>query len=253
MSDWYIDDDFWRRFGPLMFSEPQFTEAAEQVPRILERLGLDDGAVLDLGCGPGRHALPLARAGLRVTAVDASAYLLGGLEARAELEDLEVETVRADMRTFERPAIFDAVLVMWTSFGYFDDESDHGRVLDRIHASLKPGGRLVLDLVGLETLVRDLQPVHCTEYDDGTLLIERPVLTEAGTRLDNEWLLIDGDRVHRRAWSHRVWSAGELQRLLVDHGFEVEAVDGDFEGEPYDLESDRLIVIARRPGGGDTV
>ena len=233
-----------------MFSEPQFTEAAEQVPRILDRLGLATGAVLDLGCGPGRHALPLARAGLAVTAVDTSAYLLGGLETRADLEGVAIETVQADMRTFERPAAFDAVLVMWTSFGYFDDEADHGRVLDRIHASLKPGGRLVLDLVGLETLVRDLQPVHCTEYDDGSLLIERPVLTDAGTRLDNEWLLIDGDRVHRRAWSHRVWSAGELQRLLAGHDFEIDAVDGDFDGTPYDLDSDRLIVIARRPAAG---
>nr|WP_240955965.1 class I SAM-dependent methyltransferase [Wenzhouxiangella sp. XN79A] len=230
-----------------MFSEPQFTEAAEQVSRILERLGLDDGTVLDLGCGPGRHALPLARAGLAVTAVDTSAYLLGGLETRAGIEGVAVETVQADMRSFERPGAFDAVLVMWTSFGYFEAEDDHGRVLDRILASLKPGGRLLLDVVGLETLIRDLQPVHCTENDDGTLLIERPVLTEHATRLDNEWLLIDGDRVHRRAWSHRVWSAGELSRLLEAHGFAVEAVDGDFDGTPYGLDSDRLIVIARRP------
>jgi 2-polyprenyl-3-methyl-5-hydroxy-6-metoxy-1,4-benzoquinol methylase len=86
MSDWYIDDEFWRRFGPLMFSEPQFSEAAEQVPRILERLDLKNGRVLDLGCGPGRHALPLARAGLAVTAVDTSAYLLGGLQTRADIE-----------------------------------------------------------------------------------------------------------------------------------------------------------------------
>jgi SAM-dependent methyltransferase len=251
MNDWYIDDEFWRRFGPLMFSEPQFSEAADQVPRIVERLGLDGGQVLDLGCGPGRHALPLARAGLSVTAVDTSAYLLGGLQTRADIEGVVVEAVQADMRVFERPSAFDAVFVMWTSFGYFEDEADHGRVLDRIRASLKPGGRLVLDLVGLETLIRDLQPVHCTEYDDGSLLIERPVLTDCGTRLDNEWLLIQGDRVHRRAWSHRVWSAGELRCLLEAHGLEVVAMDGDFDGTAYDLDSDRLIVTARRPDGED--
>lgn len=230
-----------------MFSEAQFNEAAEQVPRLLARLGLERGTVLDLGCGPGRHALPLARAGLEVTAVDTSAYLLGGLETRADIEGVTVETVQADMRVFERPGAFDAVLLMWTSFGYFEDEADHGRVLDRVAASLKPGGRLLLDLVGLETLIRDLQPVHCTEYEDGRLLVERPVLTEANTRLENEWLLIDQDRVFRREWSHRVWSAGELTRLIEAHGLTVTAIDGDLDGTPYDLESDRLIVIAERP------
>ena len=170
MSDWYIDDEFWQRFGPLMFSEAQFSEAAEQVPAIRERLALDQGTVLDLGCGPGRHALPLARAGLDVTAVDTSEHLLASLEERAAVEGLKIEAIRADMRTFERAEAFDAVLLMWTSFGYFDAEADHGEVLDRIRASLKPGGRLLLDLVGLETLCRDLQPVHCTEYDDGRLL-----------------------------------------------------------------------------------
>ncbi len=246
MTDWYMDDEFWQRFGPLMFSESQFSEAAEQVSLIRQRLGLDRGAVLDLGCGPGRHALPLARAGLAVTAVDTSGHLLSQLAARAESERLDLETLQADMRTFQRSEAYEAVLLMWTSFGYFDDEQDHARVLDCAHASLKPGGRLLIDVVGLETLCRDLEPVHCTEYDDGRLLIERPVLVDAGARLENEWLLIDGDRVDRRTWSHRVWSASELTRLIEANGFEVASVDGDFDGSPYDLESDRLIVIARR-------
>lgn len=230
-----------------MFSEAQFSEAAEQVPKLLERLGIEQGAILDLGSGPGRHALPLARSGLEVTAVDTSAHLLESLQERAAIEGLDIESVRADMRDFERDQAFDAVLLMFTSFGYFEDESDHGRVLDRIRTSLRPGGRVLLDLVGLETLCRDLQPVHCTEYDDGRLLIERPILVRDNTRIENEWLLIDGDRVHRRLWSHRVWSAAELVQLLTRHGLEVCAVSGDLEGAPFDLQSDRMVVIAERP------
>ncbi|MCA1779447.1 MAG: class I SAM-dependent methyltransferase [Xanthomonadaceae bacterium] len=62
MNDWYNDEGFWRTFGPLMFGDDQFSEAAGQVPNLLIRIGLKRGTVLDLGCGPGRHALPLARA-----------------------------------------------------------------------------------------------------------------------------------------------------------------------------------------------
>jgi len=247
MNDWYIDEEFWRTFGPLMFGDEQFSGAAAQVPKLLARLGLESGRVLDLGAGPGRHALPLARLGLGVTALDADRGLLDELARRARAESLEIETVHADMREFVRAGTFDAVLVMWTSFGYFTDEADHERVLDNIAASLRPGGRLVLDLLGLETLCRTLEPVHLTEYDDGRLLIERPLLTDHNTRVENEWLLVDGERVHRATFSHRVWSAGEIARLLEAAGFEMIAIDADFEGTPYDFEAERMIVIAQKP------
>ena len=233
-----------------MFDEPQCSDAAAQVPQLLARLGLQAGTVLDLGSGPGRHALPLAAAGLDVTAVDTSAELIDELARRAADAGLDVEAVVDDMRLFERPGAFDAVLVMWTSFGYFDDERDHRTVLDRARASLKPGGWLVLDLVGLETLCRTLQPVHLTEHDDGRLLIERPLLIDHNTRLENEWILIDGEHATRQTWSHRVWSAGEIGRLVADAGFELDAIDADFERTPYDFESERMIVFARRPAAG---
>jgi len=248
MSNWYIDEDFWRTFGPLMFGEPQFIEAAEQVPALLKRIGLDRGAVLDLGCGPGRHALPLARAGLDVTAVDTSARLIEELRDRARAEPFTIDARVGDMRTFERPAAFDAVLLMWTSFGYFDDEADHRRVLDRALDNLRPGGWLVVDQLGLETLCRSLQPVHLTEYEDGRLLVERPVLADLNTRLENEWILVDGEQARRATWSHRVWSAGEFARLVDEAGFELESIDADLEATPYDFEAERMIVFARKPG-----
>jgi len=247
MSDWYTDDDFWRKFGPLMFGEEQFSEAARQVPALLARTGLQHGAVLDLGCGPGRHALPLARAGLAVTAVDTSDCLLDELRRRAGAEGLSLDVRRADMREFVRPAAFDAVLVMWTTFGYFAKEADHDQALANIVESLVPGGVLVLDLLGLETLCRTLEPVHLTEHADGSLLVERPVLSDHNTRLENEWILIQGAHAQRATFSQRVWSAGEIARLVESAGLELQAIDGDLEGTPYDFESERMYVFARKP------
>jgi len=246
MTDWYTDEDFWRKFGSLMFGDEQFSEAAEQVPTLLTRIGLKEGAVLDLGCGPGRHALPLARAGLDVTAMDTSDQLLDELRRRARVGQLEIDIRCQDMRDFGDAGPFDAIFVMWTSFGYFEDEADHDRVLDNIVESLKPGGVLVLDLLGLETLCRTLEPVHLTEHADGSLLIERPVLVDHNTRLDNEWILVRGNRADRATFSHRVWSAGEIARLIESAGLELEAIDGDLEGTPYDFESERMYVFARK-------
>lgn len=227
-----------------MFNEDTFVEGRAQVAALPGLLGFEPGHVLDLGCGPGRHALPLARSGYRVTAVDTSATLLERLATLANEQELEIDIQAADMRDFVRPEAFDAVLVMWTSFGYFDNETDHAAVLERIHDSLRVGGGLVLDLVGLEYLCRNLQPVHLTEYDDGGVLVERPVLSNDLTRLDNEWLLIDGDRVRRAEFSHRVWSADGIRQLLNRCGFERVSLFGDLEGGALDLDSERLIAVA---------
>lgn len=244
MSDnWYLDDGFWSNFGPLMFNEDTFAQGRDEVQQLLELIGTESGHVLDLGCGPGRHALPLAKAGLQVTAVDTSDVLLDQL--RQSRGDLDIDIVQADMRSFERDGAFDLVVVMWTSFGYFDDEADHRKVLDNIKRSLAPGGQLVLDLVGLEYLCRHLQPVHLTEFDDGRILVERPVLTDDLTRLENEWLLIRDDGVLRSTFSHRVWSAGEICSLLAQAGLVVRAVHGSFSNSPYNLDSERLVVIAQ--------
>jgi len=243
-DDWYLDDEFWRNFGSLMFNADTFARGSEEVQQLLESLGGKPETALDLGCGPGRHALPLADAGLSVTAVDTSPSLLEQLAEQKGERDIEI--VEADMRAFVRPDSFDLIVVMWTSFGYFTDEADHARVLDRIRTSLKPDGRLVLDLVGLEYLSRNLQPVHLTEYDDGRILVERPDLIDDMTRLENEWMLVDGDRVHYHTFSHRVWSAGEIRLLLSRAGLEVDAIHGDYAGVEYDLDAERLVVIARR-------
>ena len=240
--DWYLEEEFWRTFGPLMFNEDTFASAEEEITDLIELAGIEPGPVLDLGCGPGRHTLPLARAGYPVTAVDTSRLLLDQL--KADRGELPIEIIEADMREFRREQAFDLALVMWTSFGYFQEEAEHVRVLDNIRASLTGNGRLVLDLVGVEYLSRTLEPVHLTEYDDDRLLVERPLLTDNLTRLENQWLLIDGDRVHRAEFSHRVWSAGEISAVLERCGFEALGIYGDCRGGLYDLEAERLVVVA---------
>ncbi|MEM7053703.1 MAG: class I SAM-dependent methyltransferase, partial [Pseudomonadota bacterium] len=251
-DDWFTDESFWRTFGPLMFGPDQFSEAERQVDQLLATLGVPKQAgnatnVLDLGCGPGRHALPLARAGLNVTAVDTSGYLLNQLLANVQDQELEIEVLQQDMRSFSRSEQYDLALLMWTSFGYFEDEADHRKVLQNLFESLTAGGRLVLDLVGLEYLCRTLEPVHLSEYDDGRILIERPLLTDHLTRLENEWVLLqteaDGsESVHRANFSHRVWSASEMVYWLKAAGFGQVTVTSDFAGGEYSMDSERLIL-----------
>ena len=100
-------------------------------------------AILDLCCGNGRHARLLAAAGYRVTAVDSNRNLIQEAAARGR-EDIRYETL--DMRRLcELQGDFDAVINLWQSFGYFDEE-DNLEVLRQIRRKLSPRGRLILDV-----------------------------------------------------------------------------------------------------------
>src|SRR5512135_491590 len=103
--------------------EPLEGNAEEEVEGILVFLALPLGAAVeDLGCGRGRHAIPLARRGYRVTGVDISDYMLQKARRSAAREGVDVEWVQEDMRTFCRRDAFDLVISLFTSFGYFSDE-----------------------------------------------------------------------------------------------------------------------------------
>ncbi len=228
-----------------MFAEARFRDAEADIDPILALTGLDRGAVLDLGCGPGRHAIPLARRGFAVTAVDLSAWLLERARARARRAEVKVDFVREDMRRFSRPGRFDLIVSLATSFGFFDDPADDLQVLAQCHRNLREGGALLLDLVGKEYVVRHIEPVHLTEYEDGALLIERPVLEAQMSRYANQWILIRDGIVHTAHWHQNLYTGAELAGLLRSAGFSEVAIYGGLDRRDYDLDAERLVVLAR--------
>src|SRR5678816_4345560 len=124
MTEWYADDDFWARIYPVLFSHELFERAAAEVDAVLALTGVRGGRALDLCCGPGRHAVPLARHGFKVTGVDLSGFLLDEARSRAAAAGVDVEWVAQDMRTFVRPGAYDLIINLYTSFGYFSQEAD---------------------------------------------------------------------------------------------------------------------------------
>src|SRR5437773_5500468 len=118
--EWFENETLWRELYPYVFSLERLAAAESQVAAILALTGVTGGAVLDLCCGPGRHAVEFARRGFRVTGVDRSPFLLERAMERASESAVEVEWVLDDMREFRRPAAFDLACNLFTSFGYFE-------------------------------------------------------------------------------------------------------------------------------------
>ncbi len=249
MNDWSDDPAFWEAMEPALCAPGRLALADGDVTAILTHVGTPAYTrVLDLGCGPGAHAIAFARRGHLVTGVDTSRRLLDRARAAARREQAEVEWVEADMREFRRPAGFDLVCSLYASFGYFDDRGNR-EVLENLHASLAPGGALVLDVSGREAASR--QGPHERQHEiEGALYLERCRGEADWSRLISDWTVVrEGARSEFRV-TQRLYSGAELRDLLRSVGFADVRIAGSLNGEtPYDESSSRLVGVARVPTG----
>jgi SAM-dependent methyltransferase len=244
--DWYENEDFWRHLYSCMFSAERFSASKEEVSQILALAQCNGGSLLDLCCGPGRHALEFAQRGFQVTGVDKSEFLLGQARERASQANISVEWIQQDMRLFHRAAAFDLVCNLYTSFGYFEDERDNFQVLQNIYENLKESGVFIIEVVGKERLARTWQDSICTELADGSLLVQRPQLRDDWCRVSSDWILVKDGRARNFTFEHSIYSGRELKDLLSQAGFKNVQLFGSLQGSPYDLNAARLVAVARK-------
>ena len=245
-TDWLADDTFWTAVYPFEFPPPVIDAGVAQVDRAIALAGVRGGEALDLGCGPGRHAIPLARRGFRVTAVDLSRFHLARARDRASAAGVEVELVEADMRAFARAGAFDLAVSLFTSFGYFVDARDDLRVLENVRRSLRAGGVLVMDVVSQERLARVGHSTVSQRTADGALLVRRHQVTQDRSRVRNEWTVVREGRARTFEFLVRIYSERDLEATLHAAGFGDVGLYGALDGRPYGSEAERLVAVARR-------
>ncbi|MBV9085485.1 MAG: methyltransferase domain-containing protein [Acidobacteriaceae bacterium] len=210
---------------------------------LAERLLLEPGmAVLDVPCGNGRHAIELARRGMRMTGIDLSSGFLE--EARKKAP--HIEWVRCDMRKLPWRAQFDAAYCWGNSFGYFD----HDNCRQFLHAAalaLKPGGRFMLESGTVsESLLPVMQPERNMRLGDLDFH-SRMTYDAVEGRMDITYTFTRGKERETKPVHQWVHSAAEIGRMLRRAGLELVAAFGDPEGAPYRLGSPQFVALAKRP------
>jgi SAM-dependent methyltransferase len=202
--------------------------------------------VLDLGCGPGRHSIPLARHGFTVTGVDRTSFLLNKAKAYAEQEQVSVSWVQDDMRRFIKPDTFDLALSLFTSFGFFENLDENRAVLRNVYSSLTRSGVLVMEMMGKERLARIFQPTTSQALPNGDLLFERRSIVGDWEKVQNEWYVVSSGEMKTFLFSLWVFSARELKDLLYGAGFSEVTIYGDLDRAVYGVDAHRLIAVARK-------
>lgn len=244
--NWYENDGLWSGFAGLMFSSKRAAAAARNVAESPLLKFPAGSRVLDLCCGPGIYLVPMAEQGHRVTGVDLSPAMLKRAEQACQGSVPPVELVHGDMGEFVRPAAFDVVLNMYSSFGYFAEHEKNVQVLRNVYDSLVPGGQLVLEVFGKEFLaMQSLDRPQVIDLDDSKVFVRNTILDD-WTRLHTEWTKVRGNEASSASVISYLYSAAELKGLVEQVGFTEVACFGGFDGRPYDLRCRTLIVRGTR-------
>jgi SAM-dependent methyltransferase len=194
-----------------MWSDDQ-TE--EQTDRIERAAGLSPPAsVLDVPCGNGRISLVLAARGYEVTGVDITEAFLEDARRTAAERGVTAAFHRGDMRDINFVAKFDAVLCLWGSFGYFDAAGDE-RFVRAVSRALRPGGRFLVDIPSLETVMQSFRERFWFEAG-GVFVLNENRLDHASGRIESDWTFVGEGREPQTLHSSiRLYAFHELRQLI---------------------------------------
>jgi SAM-dependent methyltransferase len=160
-----------------------------------------------------------------------------------------VDYRQGDMRRLDFQSQFDAVLLLFTAFGYFDDD-ENLLVLRNIARALKPGGQLIFDIHNRDTFFKGFMPYIVTEKD-GNLMIDRHTFDYQSGRLYNRRIVIrDGVR-RDKPFFVRMYNPTEIKSLLQSAGLQPVSIYSGWEGSPLTADSRRMIIIAKKPQSGE--
>ena len=234
----------------------------EDIPFLLQQAVEAGGPALELGCGSGRLLVPLARAGMAVTGVDNSPEMLARAAMRLAGEAADVRArvrlVEGDVRGLALPAGEPFALAY---FGYNTfmhlDETAAAAALRRVRPLLRPGARLLIDV--------DHPLALSATGDDPDFVLEDELRDEAmgeTVRQYTAYESVPGEQAVDVTWVYETGRAGDdvptrvtlRYHYLYPHqydllfgltGFRLLGFLGDYDGSPFDEDSERLIVVGQ--------
>ncbi|HNV76825.1 MAG TPA: methyltransferase domain-containing protein [Gemmatimonadaceae bacterium] len=233
----------------LLEYEPIFTlqKDRQEVARLVDVLQLPVGArILDVPCGQGRHAHLLAEAGYNVDGLDYSAHLLDRAKVRGTGKTLRY--TRGDMRALPArwSGRFDAVLNLFTSFGFFTDPNDDAAVIREFARVLTPGGVLIWHGGSRDGVMARFLSKDWWMSNDGTMVAhERSFDALSGIlsiRSTFRGPKVKGEREHRI----RLYTATRLAELCAAAGLIVEQAFDAFSERPLRRRSSEMLLVARK-------
>lgn len=240
MQEWFANW-FDSPFYHVLYAHRDHDEAAAFISSLVKQIPLFEGQkVLDLACGKGRHSMELAKHNLHVVGVDLSPQ---SIACANESTNSQVRFEVHDMRIPFHEKDFDAVLNLFTSFGYFEDENDNLNVLKAAHSCLKPNGYFLIDFLNADFVKTHLKPVY--------EITQQGIDFKIHKEIRNGWIykeihFTQESKKYSFREEVRLFTETELIGMMQQAGFTVLNSWGNYGLEPMNSSSDRCILLAQK-------
>ncbi|MBI3077420.1 MAG: class I SAM-dependent methyltransferase [Deltaproteobacteria bacterium] len=234
---------FWPAVGPAVTG--LYARTPVETRFLIRVLGLRRGdRVLDVPCGFGRHSLELARRGIRALGVDLNPRFIAEACGRARLEGVPAEFRVGDMRRLRLRAGFDAAINLFSSLGYYGEATDQA-FLGALCRALRPGGRVLLQVVNRDFIIHHLAPRM--RYQAGPVRVREVRSFDLATSVvTTRWEASRGQRRWTGTLGLRVYAYHELVRMLEQTGLRVTGAWADFDRRPAVLGSRWFVLRGER-------
>lgn len=196
--------------------------------------------ILDACCGAGRHALYLESKGFQVYGMDLSENNI--LTAQSLSRHPERWFI-SDVRSFRLPNQVDFALNLFTSFGYFENDDDHLRMLKTMNVNLKNNGIFVLDFLNLSFVQSNMKELEIIKGKLADYEINRGILQG---KIVKRISFVSDDKSYCFEEKVMAYDQDQLRKLLERAGFDILNVWGDYQGNPVDEYSPRCIFVSKK-------
>lgn len=227
----------------MLYANRSTTEADAFILNVHQLLQLPPGSkVLDLACGKGRHSKALAVQGYNVTGVDLAENSI--MEAK-KMESENLHFMVHDMRRPVAVNYYDAVLNLFTSFGYFSSPRDNMRTIDAVWSALRPHGIFLIDFLNAVKVQKAVEARPEGDVEAGTVHFRWKKTIEAGSVV-KEITVTDGEKKSEFCEHVQLFTLNDFAGMLQEK-FEIVNVFGDYNLATFDeANSDRLILSCRK-------
>jgi len=241
MKNWF-DTWFDTKYYHILYKNRDYSEAEHFISKLTNKLKIKSNqTILDLACGKGRHSIYLNKLGYTTTGVDLSKESIKSASSHQnETLDFFVHDMRAKMENKS----FDYVFNLFTSIGYFEDESDNLKMLQSIDSYTNKDGILVIDFMNAHKTIANLVTDEIKIVDDIKFVLNR--------KIENGFIIktirfTDNNKDFEFQEKVQALQLNDFENFLKDTNFSIYKVAGDYNLGNFDLEkSNRLIIFAKK-------
>ena len=236
-SEWYLDW-FNSPFYHLLYKERDLSEATYFMNNLINKLQIDkNSSILDLACGRGRYSLYLSNIGHKVTGIDISKENIS--EAKKNESD-KLNYILHDMR-YPLNQKFDLILNLFTSFGYYEKDTDNLSVIKSIKSNLETDGQAVIDFFNIDYILDNLVEKEEKNIDKTKFIIHR--------YLENDLLVKDisillDNKSYKFQEKVKAYRMDDFLAMFKDCNLTLKEIYGDYKLNSFNKNSsNRLIMV----------